>query len=79
MVLVTDAMPCVGAADKRFRLGGQAIVVTDGRCATTDGQLAGSDLDMASAVRNTVRRLGLPLAEALRMASLYPAAFLGST
>ena len=77
MVLVTDAMPSVGVADKRFRLGGQAIVVTEGRCATPEGRLAGSDLDMASAVRNTVRRLGLPLAEALRMASLYPAAFLG--
>jgi N-acetylglucosamine-6-phosphate deacetylase len=39
--------------------------------------LAGTLLDMASAVRNSVRLLGLPLAEALRLASAAPAAFLG--
>lgn len=77
MMLVTDAMPTVGASEKRFTLYGEEIVAEDGRCATADGTLAGSDLDMASAVRNTVRRLGLPLEEALRMASLYPAQFLG--
>ncbi len=76
-MLVTDAMPTVGADDKRFQIGGQTIVAENGRCANAEGRLAGSDLDMASAVRNTVRRLGLPLEEALRMASLYPAAFLG--
>jgi N-acetylglucosamine-6-phosphate deacetylase len=76
-MLVTDAMPTVGAEDKRFQIGGQTIVAEDGRCATAEGRLAGSDLDMASAVRNTVHRLGLPLEEALPMASLYPAAFLG--
>ena len=76
-MLVTDAMPTVGADDKRFQIGGQTIVAQDGRCANAEGRLAGSDLDMASAVRNTVRRLGLPLEEALRMASRYPAAFLG--
>ena len=43
---------------------------------TLDGILAGSDLDMASAVRNTVEKVGLELEEALRMASLYPAQFL---
>ncbi|WP_299622360.1 N-acetylglucosamine-6-phosphate deacetylase [Pelagibius sp.] len=77
MMLVTDAMPSVGAAIKRFELGGQEIVVADGRCATPEGRLAGSDLDMAGAVRHSIRHLGLPPAEALRMAALYPAAFLG--
>jgi len=43
---------------------------------TLDGILAGSNLDMASAVRNTVQKVGLELEEALRMASLYPAQFL---
>jgi N-acetylglucosamine-6-phosphate deacetylase len=40
------------------------------------GALAGSALDMATAVRNAVQLLGLPLAEAARMASTYPARFL---
>ena len=77
MLLVTDAMPPVGADDRSFRLRGETIRVENGRCATADGRLAGSALDMAQAVRNSVSWLGLPLEEALRMASLYPAAFLG--
>ena len=53
------------------------MICRDGQCTTADGTLAGSALDMASAVRNTVRRLGLPLDEACRMASQYPAQFIG--
>lgn len=77
MMLVTDAMPSVGAADKNFTLQGQSIIAEGGRCQSAQGTLAGSDLDMVGAVRNAVEHLQLPLEEALRMASLYPAAFLG--
>lgn len=76
IMLVTDAMPTVGADDKRFTLGGEEITATNGRCALADGTLAGSDLDMISAVKNCVEMVGLDLGEALRMASLYPAEFL---
>ncbi|MDG4721657.1 MULTISPECIES: N-acetylglucosamine-6-phosphate deacetylase [Thalassospira] len=76
IMLVTDAMPTVGAADKRFVLGGEEIIATDGRCALADGTLAGSDLDMISAVKNCVEMIGIELGEALRMASLYPAEFM---
>ena len=76
-MLVTDAMPPVGGSRSEFRLGGKRIVVRDSRCVTADGTLAGAALDMASAVRNCVRLLDLPLADALRLASAAPAAFLG--
>ena len=76
-MLVTDAMPPVGASSKSLRLYGQPITVRGGRCTTADGTLAGSVLDMASAVRNCVRMLDLPLAEALPLATTAPAAFLG--
>lgn len=76
MMLVTDAMSTVGARDKTFSLYGEEIQAEDGRLARADGTLAGSDLDMMSAVRNTHLRLGVGLDEALRMASLYPAQFL---
>ena len=75
--LVTDAMPPVGGASDTYTLAGAPITCRDGRCETADGVLAGSALDMATAVRNTVSLLGLPLDEAARMASTYPAAFLG--
>jgi N-acetylglucosamine-6-phosphate deacetylase len=76
-MLVTDAMPPVGASSKSFQLYGQPITVRGGRCTTAAGTLAGSVLDMASAVRNCVRMLDLPLAEALPLATTAPAAFLG--
>ena len=77
MLLVTDAMPPVGTDMTEFLLYERVISVADGRCLTADGTLAGSVLDMATAVRNAVHLLGLPPAEALRMASAYPAAALG--
>lgn len=76
-VLVTDAMPPVGSDRPDYVLNGQTITMRDGICQSEAGVLAGSGLDMASAVRNTVQMLGLPLAEASRMASSYPAAWIG--
>jgi N-acetylglucosamine-6-phosphate deacetylase len=76
-MLVTDAMPSVGGRKDRFMLQGRAIIAKDGRCVTEDGTLAGSGIDMASAVRNCVNLLGVKLTDALRFASLSPAAFLG--
>ena len=76
-ILATDAMPCVGSGEKSFRLQGKLITVKDGACVDEDGTLAGSDLDMASAVRNAVNLLGLDLLDASRMASGNPAQFLG--
>ena len=76
IMLVTDAMSVTGTDMTGFDLHGRTIFRQDGRLATEDGTLAGSDLDMAGAVRNAVRRLGIPLPKALRMASLNPATFL---
>ncbi len=77
LFLVTDAMPPVGAIDCFFTLGPYEISVQNGKCVTSDGVLGGSSLDMASAVRNCIQKVGIPKSEALKMASLYPATFLG--
>ena len=76
VMLVTDAMPPVGAADPSCDLYGEVITAVDGVVRNAAGSLAGSALDMATAVRNTVQLLGLSLEEAARMASRYPAQFL---
>jgi N-acetylglucosamine-6-phosphate deacetylase len=76
-ILVSDAMPPVGGTRSSFMLNGETIFVRDGRCAKSDGTLAGAYLDMASAVRNCVRLLHVPLTDALRFASTHPAEFLG--
>ncbi|MCI4592652.1 N-acetylglucosamine-6-phosphate deacetylase [Sphingobium sp. BYY-5] len=75
-LLVTDAMPSVGNAIKEFMLNGERITVKNGVCVNEAGTLAGSDLDMALAVRNT-HELGLSLRDAVAMAAANPAAFLG--
>ena len=78
VMLVTDAMPPVGLDDETsFELFGTQVLRVGDRLNAVTGELAGCVLDMASAVHNTVNMLGLPLGEALRMASLYPAEFLG--
>jgi N-acetylglucosamine-6-phosphate deacetylase len=76
-MLVTDAMPPVGGRLTHFTLTGRRIEVRGACCVRDDGALAGTALDMASAVRNCVRLLGVPLAVALRYASSEPARFLG--
>ena len=75
-VLVTDAATPAGAAPGRYLLGEQPVDLTaDGRVvlAGTD-RLAGSALNMATGIANLVRIAGLPLADAVRMATLNPAA-----
>lgn len=77
MVLVTDAMPSVGAEDKNFTLYGEQIFYSEGKLTTASGTLAGSDLDMLAAVRNSIRMADIEADEAIRMASTYPAAMMG--
>ena len=77
VLLVTDAMPMVGADSPSFDLYGETITEVDGVVRNAAGALAGSALDMATAVRNSVAFLGVDLAEAARMASTYPAQCIG--
>ena len=76
-MLVTDAMPPVGTNAKSFQLQGRTISVADGTCIDEQGTLAGTALDMSLAVRNSIAMLGLATGDAVRMASEYPANFLG--
>lgn len=76
-LLVTDAMATVGSDTRRFTFDGAEITAVDGCCRTESGLLAGSNLDMISAVRNASKFAGLKPSEALRMASNYPAHALG--
>jgi len=76
-LLVTDAMPTVGSPDTSFILDGKTIVASEGRVTNAEGTLAGSDLNMLSAVNNAAEFARLDWFEAVRMASLYPARALG--
>jgi N-acetylglucosamine-6-phosphate deacetylase len=75
--LVTDAMSQTGTDIQSLTLNGRTITRSDGALRLADGTLAGADLDMIDAVEFMHSRIGLPLEEALRMASLYPAQAMG--
>ena len=76
MILVTDAMSPVGTQQTEFPFFSGKVSREGSKLTNEHGSLAGSVLDMAAAVRYAVEQLALPLAEAVRMASLYPAQFL---
>jgi len=76
LMLVTDAMPPVGSDMKQFRLLDKIVEVSNGVCRDQNGTLAGTALDMATAVRNMMNATGVALPEAVNMASASPAAFL---
>src|SRR3569832_691677 len=76
LMLVTDAMPSVGAATKSFLLQGRTITVKDGVCLAPGGAGAGGGRDGATAIRNAMALMHVHLAEAVSMASHNPAAFL---
>jgi len=77
MMLVTDAMPPVSSDEDKFEFFGETIVREGDRLLSSEGRLAGSVLDMNSAVRNAVALLGLELSDAINLASKNPARFLG--
>lgn len=77
MILVTDAMATVGSDIDSFEFNGEIITVKDGKCQNAEGTLAGSCLDMATAVKNAVRLLDVPLELAVMFASTNPAIALG--
>jgi len=76
VLLVSDGMAATGMPDGDYQLGGIAVKVSGGVARNEEGRLAGSTLTLDRAVRHMVG-LGVPLADALRMASLGPARRLG--
>jgi N-acetylglucosamine-6-phosphate deacetylase len=77
IMLVTDAMPTTGSNVTTFNIGGTAVKSENGKLESSSGTLAGSNLDMATAVRNASEMMRTGLAAASHMASYTPAAFIG--
>lgn len=71
--LVSDAMAATGSALTEFTLNRRTIYRAGGRLTLADGTLAGADITLLEALRHCVEALELPLDEALRMATVYPA------
>jgi N-acetylglucosamine-6-phosphate deacetylase len=76
VVLVSDGIAATGMHDGRYRLGNFEVTVKDGVARNSEGKLAGSTLTLDRALRYLVA-IGVPLQEAVRMATVLPARRLG--
>lgn len=76
--LITDAAAAMDMPDGLYALGGLAVRVKDGICRLVEGgALASSVLSLDRAVKNMVEMVGVPLEQALAMATTVPARQLG--
>ena len=76
-ILITDALSAAGMPDGEYQLGGQTVRVTAGRALLPGDVLAGSVLTLNRAVMNFMRFSAAELEEALRLATVNPAAMTG--
>jgi N-acetylglucosamine-6-phosphate deacetylase len=78
-ILVTDAIAAAGCNPGRYAIGGVTCVLDDRGRVSLPGTpyLAGSGLTMDRAIANVVAFTGLPLTDAVTMASVNPARYLG--
>ena len=76
VVLVSDGTAATGMPDGVYRLGPFEFTVSGGVCRNAEGRLAGSTLTLDRAVRH-MAGLGVPLRQAVQMATLNPARRLG--
>lgn len=76
-VLVTDSMAGAGSPDGMYSIAGQGVQVIDGRALTPDGALAGSILDMLTAMKNLMKFTGATLGDAVACATKNPAQMVG--
>jgi N-acetylglucosamine-6-phosphate deacetylase len=75
--IMADRLFFITDAVTEVQYGEYIHIFKGDRYTLPDGTLSGSSLTMLRAVRNGVENAGIPLLEALRMASLYPATVLG--
>ena len=73
LTLISDSLRCAGMPDGQYTLGGQPIVMKNGKATLMDEvTLAGSSISVLKAVQNVVS-FGIPLEKAVTAATLTPA------
>ena len=77
VALITDAVTAAGLPEGTHSFAGRTVVLKDGAVRLSNGTLAGSALTLDRAVRNMVTLAGVSWSDAIRMATLTPAAIAG--
>lgn len=79
VILIADSMMACGLPDGEYSLGGQAVTVRGPRATLAEhpGTIAGSATCLYDCMKHAVLDMGVPLASAVRAASLNPARSIG--
>lgn len=77
LTLATDAISAAGMPDGEYLFTNRKVTMLNKKITLPDNSMAGSSLTMIDAVKNMIGLAGIPLHEAVRMASLNPARVLG--
>lgn len=76
MVLISDSIRSAGLPDGEYESGGLRVFLKNGAARLADGTIAGSSATLLDCVKKAVA-FGIPLDDAVRMASRTPAELLG--
>jgi len=77
VVLITDSMEAAGCEDGEYAIAGQPVIVKDGKALTLDGAIAGSTLDLFTAMKNYMKFTNKALEEVIPAATVNPARMMG--
>ncbi len=77
IILISDSMRAAGLADGQYTLGGQEVFVKGPKATLADGTIAGSATDLMGCMRVAVRKMGIPLEDAVGCATMNPAKEIG--
>lgn len=70
---ISDSMMATGLSDGEYSLGGQAVTVRGNRAVLANGTIAGSATCLLDCLRTAVLKMGVPLGDAVRCATMNPA------
>lgn len=76
LVLISDSIRCAGLPDGEYNCGGLPVFLKNGVARLADGTIAGSCATLLDCVKTAIQ-FGVPLREAVQMASETPARLLG--
>ncbi len=78
IVLISDSMRATGMPDGQYTLGGLNVNVADGKATlVSNGALAGSATNLLECMKTVVKKMGIPLEDAVACATENPAKSLG--
>ena len=74
--LISDSLRCCGMPDGIYELGGQQVTLKNHAARLSDGTIAGAVSNLFDDLRNAVR-FGIPVIDAVKAATIIPAAAIG--